>query len=102
MGYQLLITEFDVHDRGLQADIATRDRAIADYAGLYLDLMLSYPQLGDVLAWGMTDRYSWLQGRTPRADGLPKRPCPYDADFRPKPLRDAIAGALRAAAPHRH
>ena len=27
----------------------------------------------DVLVWGMCDRYSWLQNRTPRADGLPKR-----------------------------
>jgi endo-1,4-beta-xylanase len=101
MGYGLLITEFDVHDRGLPGDIATRDRAVADYAGGYLELMLSYPQLGDVLAWGMTDRYSWLQGRTPRADGLAKRPCPYDSDFRPKPLRDAIASALSGATPYR-
>ena len=101
MGYKLLITEFDVHDRGLPADIAVRDRAVADYARAYLDLMLSYTQLGDILAWGMSDRYSWLQGRTPRADGLPKRPCPYDAEFRPKPLREAIAGALRGAPPHR-
>jgi endo-1,4-beta-xylanase len=101
MGYALLITEFDVHDRGLPSDIATRDRAVADYAGAYLDLMLSYPQLGDLLVWGMTDRYSWLQARTPRADGLAKRPCPYDSDFRPKPLRDAIAAALRGATAHR-
>jgi endo-1,4-beta-xylanase len=100
MGYALVITEFDVNDRGIVADIATRDRAIADYAGAYLDLMLSYPQLGDILAWGMSDRYSWLQDRPPRLDGLPKRPCPYDADFRPKPLRDAIATSLRNASSH--
>jgi endo-1,4-beta-xylanase len=97
MGYDLLITEFDVHDRGLPADIPVRDRAIADFAKAYLDLMLSYPQLGDILAWGMSDRYSWLQQRIARADGLPKRCCPYDADFRPKPLRAAIADALRGA-----
>jgi endo-1,4-beta-xylanase len=101
MGYRLLITEFDVHDRGLPADIATRDRAVADYAKAYLDLMLSYPQLGDMLAWGMSDRYSWLQGRTPRTDGLPKRPCPYDAEYRAKPLREAIAASLAAAPPRR-
>ena len=29
--------------------------------------MLSYAQLGDILAWGMSDRYSWLQGLTPRS-----------------------------------
>lgn len=97
MGYDLIITEFDVHDRGIAGDFAARDRAVADYARAWLDLMLSYPQLGDILAWGMCDRYSWLQQRPPRADGLPKRCCPYDADFRPKPLREAIAAALRGA-----
>jgi endo-1,4-beta-xylanase len=97
MGYKLIITELDVHDRGLPAEIPARDRAAADYGRAYLDLMLSYPQLGDVLLWGMCDRYSWLQQRPARADGLPKRPCPYDADFRPKPLRAAYAAAFGAA-----
>jgi endo-1,4-beta-xylanase len=31
---------------------------------------------------------------------MAKRPCPFDADFRPKPFRDAIAAAF-AAAPDR-
>jgi endo-1,4-beta-xylanase len=97
MGYQLLITELDVHDRGLPADISERDRGVADFGRAWLDLMLSYPQLGDVLVWGMCDRYSWLQGRTPRADHLSKRPCPYDHEFRPKPLRAAYAAAFGAA-----
>ena len=100
MGYQLLITEFDVNDRGIQGDIAQRDRAVADYARAYLDLMLSYPQLGDVLAWGMTDDRSWLQERPPRADARPKRPCPYGGDYRPKPLRTAIAAAFAGARTH--
>lgn len=98
MGYRLLITEFDVDDRALPPDIASRDRAVADYAGRYLDLMLGYPQLNAVVAWGMVDRYSWLQQFRPRADGLPKRSCPYDADYLAKPLRNAIARALEAAA----
>ena len=102
MGYDLVITELDVHDKGLPADIAERDRAVADLARVYLDLMLSYRQLGDIMVWGMSDRYSWLQGRSPRSDGLPKRPCPYDADFRPKPLREAIATALRNATTRNH
>jgi endo-1,4-beta-xylanase len=99
MDLRLLITEFDVHDKGLPADIAARDRAVADYGRAYLDLMLSYPQLDTVMVWGLSDRYSWLQNRWPRADKLPKRPCPYDADFRPKPLREAIADSFRTAAP---
>ena len=59
--------------------------------------MLSYPQLRDVLCWGMTDRYSWLEGFDPRADKQPKRGTPYDASFRSKPLRQAIAAAFSQA-----
>ena len=98
MGYDLLITEFDVNDRGIQGDIGQRDREVAAYARAYLDLMLSYRQLGDVLAWGITDNHSWLQDRPPRKDGLPKRPTPYDAQYRPKPLRAAMAASFRGAA----
>ena len=97
MGYQLLITEFDVNDRMAPTAIGSRDRMVADYAKAYLDLMLSYPQLGDVLCWGMVDRYSWLNGFDPRADKTLKRGTPYDRDFRPKLLRDTIAAAFGGA-----
>ncbi len=62
MGYKLMITEFDVNDRMAPAPIAQRDRMVADYARAYLDVMLSYRQLGDILAWGMVDRYSLARG----------------------------------------
>lgn len=97
MGYKLLITEFDVKDKALPSDIATRDAKVADYARRYFDVMLDYPQLGDILAWGMVDRYSWLQGFAPRDDGLEVRCCPYDSAYRPKPLRDAITASFAAA-----
>jgi len=97
MGYRLVITEFDVNDKGLPRDVAARDRAVADYAAAYLDIMFAYPQLRDVLAWGMCDKYNWLQGFSPRADGAPLRPSPYDPAFRPKPLHAAIARSLAAA-----
>nr|NUR37577.1 glycosyl hydrolase [Sphingomonas sp.] len=97
MGYKLLITEFDVNDRTAPAAISPRDRMVADYAKAYLDVMLSYPQLGDVLCWGMVDRYSWLNGFDPRADKTRKRGTPYDENFRPKPLRQAIASAFTGA-----
>ena len=54
-------------------------------------------QLGDVLAWGMVDRFSWLQGFAPRDDGLEVRGCPYDSAYAPKPLRTAIAESFAAA-----
>ncbi|MET3667911.1 endo-1,4-beta-xylanase [Caulobacter sp. 1776] len=97
MGYDLLVTEFDVHDKGLPAAFGPRDAEVAAYAKAYLDQMLSYRQTKEVLAWGMVDKYSWLQGLWPREDRLPKRPTLYDDDYRPKPLREAVAAALRAA-----
>jgi endo-1,4-beta-xylanase len=97
MGYQLVITEFDVNDRTAPTAIGPRDRMVADYAKAYLDVMLGYPQLRDILCWGMVDRYSWLEGFDPRADKQPKRGTPYDTRFRPKPLRQAIAAAFAGA-----
>jgi endo-1,4-beta-xylanase len=94
MGYRLVITEFDVNDRMAPTAVAPRDRMVANYARAYLDLMLSYPQLGDMLCWGMCDRYSWLSDFDPRADKTLKRGTPYDVNFRPKALREAIANAF--------
>ena len=97
MGYKLHITEMDVGDKRLPADIPSRDRACADLAKAWLDILCSYPALRDILFWCIVDKYSWLRGLTPRADGELKRPLPYDDDFRPKPMRKAIADALIAA-----
>ncbi len=97
MGYKLLISEFDVKDKALPGDIATRDAKVADYARRYFDVMLDYDELGDILAWGMVDPFSWLQGFAPRDDGLEVRCCPYDAGYEPKPLRAALAASLAAA-----
>lgn len=97
MGYSLLITELDVNDGGLPTDTARRDQLIADYARRYLDVTLSYPQLKYVLTWGLVDQDSWLQDITPRTDGTPRRPLPFDSEYRPKPLYFAMAEAFRAA-----
>lgn len=97
MGYKLKITEFDVNDQDAPTDVAIRDRNAADYAKAYLELMLSYPQLNDMLCWGLCDRYSWLNGFAPRKDGTRQRGTPYDVDFRPKLLRQAIADAFLSA-----
>lgn len=97
MGYGLVFTEFDVNDRYVTGTVAERDRVVADYAKVFLDIALSYPQTRYLMAWGMQDKYSWLQNTSPRPDGLPKRCTPYDEAFKPKPLRDAIAQSLAAA-----
>jgi len=97
MGYRLLVTEFDVKDKALPGDFARRDERVADFARRYFDLMLDYDQLGDVLAWGMVDRFNWLQGFAPRADKREVRGSPYGDDYRPKPLRAALARAFATA-----
>ena len=97
MGYKLLITEFDVKDKALPGDIALRDERVADYVRRYFDLMLEYDALGDILAWGMVDRFSWLQGFAPRSDKMEVRGTPYDDAYRPKPMRAALAQAFAAA-----
>ncbi len=98
MGLDLLITELDVSDRKLPTDIARRDAAVAATAREYLDITLAYPHLRDCLLWGMADHVSWLQGWKDqvRADGQPQRCTPFDAQLRAKPLRAAIADALKA------
>ena len=97
MGYKLLVTEFDVKDKALPGDIPTRDAKVADYAKRYFDVMLDYDELGDVLAWGMVDKFSWLQGFAPRDDELEVRCSPFDSQYQAKPLRTAIAESFSAA-----
>lgn len=97
LGLDIYLTEFDVNDTELGPDIEMRDELIASYTKDYLDLMLSYPQTKEVLMWGMVDSYSWLQGFLPREDDVLKRPTLYDENYAAKPMRDAVAAALRAA-----
>lgn len=97
MGYRLLITEFDVKDKALPADIVERDAKVADYTRRYFDLMRDYDaHLDDILAWGMVDAYNWLQyfEYAARPDGLEVRGSPYDSQYAQKPMRDALASVL--------
>lgn len=101
MGLDLLITEFDVNDRTLPADVAERDAGVAAIAHDYLDMTLSYPRCRDFLMWGMADHLNWLQywEDAHRADGQAQRPTPFDRELRAKPLYATIAQALRDMPP---
>lgn len=96
-GYKIMISEFDVSDAALPADIATRDRMVAEAAQEFLDLVLAERAVIALTIWQLSDRYSWHRWANPRPDRLPMRPLPYDADLRKKPLWDAIARALENA-----
>ena len=99
LGYRLKITEMDINDRNRAGTIAQRDADCATLAAGWLDMMLGYDELDEVLVWGMCDRYSWLQGfGSPRPDGTPLRPTPYAGEFQPKPLRTTYMEAFQNTA----
>lgn len=90
MGLAILVTELDVIDNELPADIAERDAAVAECARQFLAAIGAAARPERVLTWGITDQHTWVPIWFSRGDGLPNRPLPLDADFKPKPLMDVI------------
>lgn len=95
MNIQVFVTELDVNESKLQGSIDQRDAAIAKIYRDYATMMLAEPNVTALLTWGITDRYTWLNGaRWARPDGEPQRSLPLDATYKPTPaffaLRDAI------------
>ena len=100
-GLKIVLTELDVLDKRGGPGIAARD---ADVAGRYtalLDAALDERAVKAVVLWGLSDRYTWLDGKRQanlgRPDGLPTRPLPFDDLLGPKPAFFAIIDALRRA-----
>ncbi|MBA2469614.1 MAG: endo-1,4-beta-xylanase, partial [Chloroflexia bacterium] len=96
-GLAILITEMDVLDDGLPADIAVRDAAVAEAYQRYLEVALAEPAVASLMTFGLTDRYTWLQEDYPREDGEPRRPLPFDEELQPKPAYDALFTTLESA-----
>lgn len=97
LGLKIHITELDVADQKLPADIKTRDRAVADATRNYLDVTLANRAVRDVLTWNLSDRYGAVALYMPRADGLLPRALPFDDENQPKLMRQALAQSLRSA-----
>lgn len=97
MGLKVIVTELDVRDQRLPADIASRDDTVAAHARAWLDAVLPNKAVLGVLTWGLTDRRSWLNDQFPRADKLPQRPLPLDAALDRTKLWSAIAASIDAA-----
>ena len=85
LGLQVFVTEMDVNDRRLPAEVSSRDVAVAAAYKQYLDLVLADPAVRVVLTWGITDRYTWLNHEESRSDGQMERPLPFDADYAAAP-----------------
>jgi len=98
LNLQVYVTELDVDDQFMTADVPERDRQVAEIYRSFLDSVLRHISVKAVLTWCLSDRDSWLQNFRPRKDGLPQRPLPLDAQLNPKPaffaLRDSFASKL--------
>ncbi len=97
LGLKVIVTELDVRDNNLPADVISRDDAVAAHAKAWLDAVLSNPSVLGVLSWGLSDRRSWLNEKFPRPDKLVQRALPLDVDLRRKRLWAAIGASLDAA-----
>jgi endo-1,4-beta-xylanase len=97
LGLKMMLTEMDVNDRDLPADIPTRDKAVAEaYAG-YLKTALANKNVLALLTWGITDRSTWLNHEGARKDGQQERCLPFDPDLKPTPAFFAELNALQQA-----
>lgn len=96
----IYITEFDVRDDTFPDDIPTRDAMIADTGEKFLNTVLRIPAVKMVVAWELSDNYSFYtdaaKKKNPLADRLP-RPLPFDDANQRKPLWFAMARAFRNA-----
>lgn len=90
LGLQVVVTELDVMDETMPADIALRDQVAAWKAFTFLNALDRGGGFNMVLTWGVTDSDSWLQWNRPRPDGLPSRPLALDSSFQPKPMMDVL------------
>jgi endo-1,4-beta-xylanase len=98
MGFKIIISEFDIHDRGVAGSVSQRDAAVAALGKAFLDVSLDSEHCVGLLDWGHADRLNWLR-QTPdkqRSDKAPLRPAPLDDQLHRKPLWYAMKAALRA------
>jgi len=86
----VLITELDVIDYVLPGKVSERDELVAGVARHFLEAVCDVVRPKAILTWGLSDRYSWVPTYFKRADGMPNRPLPLDAELRRKPLFDVI------------
>jgi endo-1,4-beta-xylanase len=91
------VTELDVIDYELPGKIGERDALVAGVASRFLDAVCEVVRPKAILTWGLSDRYTWVPIYFKRRDGMPNRPLPFDAEFRPKPLFDVIEEFRRKA-----
>ncbi len=82
----VLLTEIDVGDVKLPADIEVRDAICAVRTWDMLEAVFAAVRPKEVYTWGISDRYTWMPMWFKRKDGLENRCLPLDKDYKPKPM----------------
>jgi endo-1,4-beta-xylanase len=103
LGLQVFVTELDVNDDAVAtADMAERDKIVADVYRSYLGTALDGPEVKAVLTWGASDKNTWLNHGTKFRKQHPERlqrPLPFDPDYAPAPaffaMRDSFDKAKK-------
>jgi endo-1,4-beta-xylanase len=103
LGLQVFVTELDVNDDAVAtADMAERDKIVADVYRGYLTAALEGPEVKAVLTWGVSDKNTWLNNGTKFRKQHPERlqrPLPFDPDYAPAPaffaMRDSFDEAKK-------
>jgi len=91
-GLRLNITELDIgfpngsKDNLTQADYEKQGHLYRQF----MDVFLNAKNMGEFVIWGVSDKYSWLDGQQGKTNGLI-----YDREFKAKPAYDSLMASLR-------
>lgn len=100
LGLKVIVSEMDIIDSDLPADVGNRDQIVANVYLNYLSTVLPLCRVPAVLTWGISNRYSWISAYKPRKDNSQARPLPLDANLQPSPALAAITRAFEEADGH--
>ncbi len=91
LGLKISVTELDVIDNLLPADVRQRDGLVSKCAQTFLSSLSEVDRLDSLSTWGITDKYTWVPIYYKRSDGSKNRPLPLTEQYVPKPLMATIA-----------
>jgi endo-1,4-beta-xylanase len=94
LGLSVILTEVDVDDRDMPANVGWRDAMVAAALSRYLTPVLAHPAVEGVITWGISDRF---HDNFPRPDKLPSRGMLLDEDLQRKPAWASVMNAIKNA-----
>ncbi|MHA7774542.1 endo-1,4-beta-xylanase [Roseibium sp. M-1] len=96
LGLDILVTELDVIDNNLPANVGVRDQIVATRVNDYLTAICDAVEPKAILTWGISDKYTWVPIWFSRRDGMPNRPLPLDENYQPKAMMQILQKFTRA------